>query len=62
MDKFIDSELPRLQFSTIEAAKNFVEKLELENTEIREFLFLSNDETECRFLGYVILTNGRLFQ
>lgn len=62
MKRFISSKYPSLTFSTVEAAKNFAEKLEFEEYEVVEYLFLSNDEKETKFIGYALLKNGILFQ
>ena len=62
MDQYISSEYPNLIFSTVEAAKSFAEKLDFEEYNVVEYLYLTNDETETKFIGYAIITNGRLFQ
>ena len=62
MGQYISSDYPNLIFSTVEAAKNFAEKLDFEEYKVVEFLYLSNDETETKFIGYAILINERLFQ
>ena len=62
MKQFISSGYPDLIFSTVEAAKDFAEKLEFEEYEVVEYLYLSNDEKEITLIGYAILKKGILFQ
>ncbi len=62
MNQYVSSEYPNLIFSTVEAAKSFAEKLDFEEYKIVEYLYLTNDETETKFIGYAILINKRLFQ
>ena len=62
MNQYISSEYPTLLFSTIEAAKQFAETIELQNSEGVEYIFLSNDEKETRHIGYALLTNSILLR
>ena len=62
MNQYISSDYPDLIFSNVESAKDFAEKLNFEGYEIVEYLFLSNDEKQATFIGYVILKNEILFQ
>lgn len=62
MKQFISSDYPDLIFSNVESAKDFAEKLEFEEYEVVEYLYLSNDEKEITLIGYAILKKGIIFQ
>lgn len=62
LERYISSDYPNLIFSTVEAAKGFAEKLEMESYKVVEYLYLSNDENTVTLIGYALLYNGRLFQ
>lgn len=62
MESYISSEFPSLTFTTVEAAKDFAEKLGLEAYKVVEYLFLSNDEQTTTLIGYAIIYKERLFR
>lgn len=62
MNQYISLYYPNLIFSNVESAKDFAEKLEFEEYEVVEYIYLSDDEKQATHIGYAILKKGILFQ